>query len=302
LNENLDVSGDSTTKSLVVSNDTVIKGPAVVGTIIDKDALFSVYGDVIATGDLSGKNMTLGNNMLVKGDSTFSHDARVNGNLTVDGYIYGHAATFDADTSYQGSLTVGSTTNNSKQVNVYSPTTIDNNVTINKNLTVLGTLNANINISYTYTARSASTSPNWCRIMTINMISSRFSPLKFNILGSRPASGWGTWFDGDYYFQPIRDTLVDDLSNTYYYYANRTSNYPCATLQLSFVRTSLNELDVYMYRDYGDIMNGTILFNKLPAVVITTYSSVRFAMVPSPPTAGNYTLQSRDGTLSWTAT
>jgi hypothetical protein len=58
-------------------------------------------------------------------------------------------------------------------------------------LTIQGNLNArinasNVNMSYTYTAPSSSTSPNWCRIMTINMISSRFSPLKLNIIGSRP--------------------------------------------------------------------------------------------------------------------
>jgi cytoskeletal protein CcmA (bactofilin family) len=214
LNGNLNVSGDSTTGSLVVSEDTVIKGSAVVGTIIDKDALFSVYGDVNATGDLSAKNMTLGNDMLVKGDSTFSHNARVNGNLTVDRYIYGHTATFDADTSYQGNLTVGSSTNNNKKVYMYSSTTFDNNLTINKNLTVLGTLNANLNLSYTYTAPSASTSPNWCRIMTINMTSNRFTPLKFSILGSRPASGWPPYFDEDYYIQFRRVSNPTDLSDT----------------------------------------------------------------------------------------
>jgi hypothetical protein len=87
-------------------------------------------------------------------------------------------------------------------------------------------------------------------------------------------------------------------------------------MKLSFVRTSFNEIDVYIYRDHNYAMSGSTLFNKLSTAVITTYSSepvlttapdnasfcpMRFATVPVPPATGNYTLQSRDGTLSWAA-
>jgi hypothetical protein len=151
--------------------------------------------------------------------------------------------------------------------------------------------------------------------MTITL-GNKFIPFKFNILGSRPASGWGTWFDEDYYIQFRRDTTTDDLSNTCYYYANRTSNYPCAALQLSFVRTSVNEMDVYMYRDRGDTMSGSIQFNKYTNATITTYTAepvlttapdysyfcpTRFMDVPTPPSSGAYTLISDTGKLLWQA-
>jgi hypothetical protein len=86
-------------------------------------------------------------------------------------------------------------------------------------------------------------------------------------------------------------------------------------MKLSFVRTSFQEMDVYIYRDNNYAMNGSVLFNRISTAIITTYTNepvltvapenstlcpLRFATVPSPPTTGTFTLQSRDGVLSWT--
>jgi hypothetical protein len=263
-----------------------------------------------ADNDLTVYGLLKANELQSVGSATVGTAGKGNG-LIVNGIIQINNDGYDASLVVNGGL---------QGLKLYTIGGIDvgGGSIVRGDLTVQGNLNAdinasNVNISYTYTAPSSSTSPNWCRIMTIG-ITSRFSPFKFSIIGSRPASGWRTWFDEEYYIQPRRDTTTAALNDTYYYYANRTSNYPCATLQLCFVRTSLNELDVYMYRDRGDIMSGSIVFNKLPTNIITTYTNepvlttapenssfcpLRFAIVPSPPATGNYTLQSRDGVLSW---
>jgi hypothetical protein len=80
--------------------------------------------------------------------------------------------------------------------------------------------------SYTYNAPAPTAAPNWCRIMTITMSANRFTPLEFNILGSRPALGWPTYFDDNYYIQFRRDTTTAELGDTYYSYAYRRTNYP----------------------------------------------------------------------------
>jgi hypothetical protein len=85
-------------------------------------------------------------------------------------------------------------------------------------------------------------------------------------------------------------------------------------MKLSFVRTSFNELDVYLYRDHSYAMSGSILFNKLSTAVITTYNTepvlktspenssfcpVRYVTVSTPPTTGTYALKSNNGALTW---
>jgi hypothetical protein len=170
---------------------------------------------------------------------------------------------------------------------------------------------------YTYSANAPQDfNPSWTRIMTIDKTTGgRFTPLRFNILGSRGnVSGWPPNFDEDYYLRYRRDTTTDDLSNTYYYDCYRKPNYINGVSQLIFVRISNTVMDVYLYREYAYFINGTILFNKLPTDIITTYttepvlttapdyafpSPLRFMDIPIPPSTGNYTLTSNNGNLSW---
>jgi hypothetical protein len=251
-------------------------------------------------------------------------DLSVSGNLTVEG-----VSRLSGDTWFAGDLTFGSGSVSGKQVQIYNDTQISNNLTVYRDLQVSGNITGKIDASsitsgilphakmpnlFMYGVPSAASIPNWCRIMTVNLITNRFIPFKFNILGSRNASGWGTWFDEDYYIQFRRDTTTADLSDTYYYYAHRKSNFPCGDLKLSFVKTSINVMDVYLYRDRGDFMNGSILFNISSNATITTYTNepvlieapenssfcpVRFMPVPTPPATGTLTLQSVNGALKW---
>jgi hypothetical protein len=330
---------DLVVNSHTVSSVNLKTGEVVIG-MSDISGLNTAINNAKFDGNLTG-------NLTVSGTSSFAGNVSMNGNNTIirngqvdnDLTVYGLLKANEIQSV--GSATVGTAgkgngliVNGIIQINndgydaslvvngglqglkLYTIGGIDvgGGSIVRGDLTVQGNLSAsNVNMLYTYAAPSASTSPNWCRIMTITL-SNKFIPFKFNILGSRPTSGWGTWFDEDYYIQFRRDTTTDDLSNTYYYYANRTSNYPCAAIQLSFVRTLVNELDVYMYRDRNDTMSGSILFNKYTNATITTYTAepvlttapensyfcpLRFANVPAPPATGNYTLQSRDGVLSW---
>jgi hypothetical protein len=232
--------------------------------------------------------------------------------------------TVSSDATISGSLSVGSGPSSGLQI---KGSLIVVNDAVNYN--IMGKIDASsitsgtiesarlpplqINL-YTYNAPAPTTAPNWCRIMTITMSANRFTPLKSNILGSRPASGWPTYFDEDYYIQFRRDTTTAELSDTYYYYACRRINYPLGEMKLSFVRTSFQEMDVYIYRDHNYAMSGSVLFNKISTTIITTYTNepvlttapdyasfcpMRFATVPTPPATGTYTLQSNNGVLSW---
>jgi hypothetical protein len=139
--------------------------------------------------------------------------------------------------------------------------------------------------------------------------------MKFNFLASRGnASGWPPNIDDDYYLRIRRDSTTAELSDTYYYDANRKINYPYPGMQLSLVKTSVYAMDIYLYREVNYYMHGSILFNKLETDEITTYTSepsvttipenakfwpVLFANVPTPPTSGTFNLQSVNGTLRW---
>jgi hypothetical protein len=177
-----------------------------------------------------------------------------------------------------------------------------------------------LNSLYSYSANAPHDFiPSWTRIFTIDKTTGgRFTPLKFNILGSRGiASGWPPNFDEDYYLRYRRDTTTEDLSNTYYYDCCRKSNYNNEGSQLIFVRISNTVMDVYLYREYSYFINGSISFNKLPTDVITTYttepvltiapdyafpSPLRLMDIPPPPTTGAYTLIGDTGKLMWIST
>jgi hypothetical protein len=257
----------------------------------------------------------------------------ITGDLKVTGRTTTQALTVGVEAIIGGVIALGTYEDPSSAVLIYSPLVTMNDASLGGNLTVNGNVSGKIDASnitsgtidsarlpssqvnsFTYGIPAGSSSPNWCRIMTINITSGRFSPFKFSVLGSRPASGWPPYFDEDYYIQFRRDTTTADLSDTYYYFANRRSNFPCGDMKLNFVRTSFNELDVYLYRDHNYAMSGSILFNKLSTAVIITYNTepvlttapenssscpVRCVTVPTPPATGTYTLKSNNGTLSW---
>jgi hypothetical protein len=85
--------------------------------------------------------------------------------------------------------------------------------------------------------------------------------------------------------------------------------------KLGFIGVSIKITNVYFYREIGRRYRGTMLFNKFSSDLITTYQTEsvltedlgvtflpqKLGNIPVPPATGNYTLQSRGGTLSWVA-
>jgi hypothetical protein len=337
---------DLVVNSHTVSNVNLKTGEVVIG-MSDISGLNTAINNAKFDGNLTG-------NLTVSGTSSFAGNVNMTGNNTIirngqvdnDLTVYGLLKANEIQSV--GSAIVGTagkgnglTVNGIIQINndgndaslvvngglqglkLYTLGGIDvgGGSIVRGDLTVQGNLNANINasnlnISYNYYANSPpDANPSWCRIMTINKAVNRFTPIKFNILGSRGnASGWPIVFDEDYFIRFRRDTTTDDLSNTYYYDCNRKINYPNPPTQLSFVRISFTVMDVYLYRETTYLVLGSILINKISTDIITTYTSesvlstapenskycpVKYTTIPVPPATGNYTLQSRDGVLSW---
>jgi hypothetical protein len=246
-------------------------------------------------------NLVVGKEIAALGKIEASSDIQANGAIIADGGFQGDSAYIKNDLSVGGRIY--------GQMDASGITS--------------GTINParlpSLNSSYTYSANAPQDfNPSWTRIMTIDKTTGgRFTPLKFNILGSRGiASSWPPNFDEDYYLRYRRDTTTEDLANTYYYDCYRKSNYNNGGSQLIFVRISNTVMDVYLYREYNYFINGSISFNKLPTDVITTYtepvlttapdyafpSPTRLMDIPPPPTTGANTLISDTGNLMWIST
>jgi predicted acyltransferase (DUF342 family) len=166
---------------------------------------------------VSDKNITVIKSYISNGSRTemkellayISDLNNITGKLNVSQRTTTQSLTVSSDASISGSLTVGSGPINGLQIN---GTLIVVNDAVNYN--IIGKIDASSLTSgiidsarlpplqvtlYTYNAPAPTAAPNWCRIMTLTMSANRFTPLKFNILGSCPASGWPTYFDEDYY-------------------------------------------------------------------------------------------------------
>jgi hypothetical protein len=242
-----------------------------------------------------------------------------------------------------GSFVLGSGPSNALQISgsliVVNDAMISGNLTIYKNLQVMGTISGDVNVANIdstnitsgtinsarlpppydlqyfpadYQAgRPPDSNPRWIRIATITKNTNEYVPIKFNIIGGMGSGGpygWGATFDEVYYLRYMNPTLTNFHASSY-----RISYVSVGQAKLGFIRVTAQVTDVYFYQELNQYFRGSILFNKYSSDLITTYLnepiltedpgvtflSTRFATVPSPPASGQYALQSRDGVLSW---
>jgi cytoskeletal protein CcmA (bactofilin family) len=208
-NGNLTISGDGiiandlTIGTTGAGNMLTIKGSLTVFDTIDFQSDLVVKKQLTVMGDteILG-NLVVGKEIAALGKIEASLDIQANGAIIADGGFQGDSAYIKNDLSVGGRI-YGQMVASGITSGTIDPARLPS-----------------LNSSYTYSANSPQDfNPSWTRIMTIDKTTGgRFTPLKFNILGSRGvASGWPPNFDEDYYLRYRRDTTTEDLANTYYY-------------------------------------------------------------------------------------
>jgi hypothetical protein len=215
---------------------------------------------------------------------------------------------------------------------------IGGNLTVNKDLQVMGNISGNVNVTNidgtnitNETINSARLPPpydlqyfpadwqvprppdsnsRWCRIATITKNTNEYVPVKFNInggMGSGGTMGWGATFDELYFLRYYNPTLTN------FHISYRIGYTASGNSKLGFIRVSAQVTDVYFYQELNQYFRGSIFFNKYSSDLITNYMNepnltedpgvtflpTRVGYIPTPPATGTYTLKSNNGTLSW---